>query len=277
MSLKKSLRKYPRVKKVAQILRGDQILALNYPVEMKPRYDGGPHPQLWDLISAGTSEYRNRLQRMLDYESQLVGLRDVKWVNGFLPALDSIGLYTMISELKPKTYLEVGSGNSTIFARKAIDNNSNTTKLISIDPHPRAEVDKLCDEVLRIPVEQANLELFSRLDSGDILFIDNSHRCLPNSDVTVFFMDILPSLKPGVFVHLHDICLPWDYPKEVAEEAYSEQYLLGTLLLMGNRLKTLLPNQFISKQPDLISILNPLFDKLGDVERLGVSYWLMLL
>lgn len=114
------------------------------------------------------------------------------------------------------------------------------------------------------------MKIFEDLGPGDMLFVDNSHRCLPNSDVTVFFMDILPRLKPGVFIHLHDICLPWDYPVAVAQDAYSEQYLLATALLMRKRSKTILPNHFVSRTPELLSILDPVFNRLGEVEREGV-------
>ncbi|HKV93059.1 MAG TPA: class I SAM-dependent methyltransferase [Candidatus Angelobacter sp.] len=276
MSIKQSIKRHPKLKKAAQILRGDQIVALNYPVILKPRYDGGPHPELFKLIYAGHHKFKTRLESFLQYRPQLMALKNVRWINGFLPALDSISLYCLLAQWKPKRYMEIGSGNSTIFARQAIKNNGLATTLISIDPHPRAEIDALCDRVIRTPVEEVELSIFDELETGDILFVDNSHRCLPNSDVTVFFVDILPRLKHGVFIHLHDICLPWDYPESVAQDAYSEQYLLATALLMGNRLDTILPNQLISRTPQLLSILDPIFDSLGKVEREGCSYWMSL-
>ncbi len=276
MSLKQSIKRHPRIKRVAQILRGDQILALNYPVTLKPRYDGGVHPKLYELISSRREEFKILLQSFLKYQNQLAALKKMRWVNGYLPALDSVCLYCLLGQRNPRRYLEIGSGNSTIFARQSIKDNGLKTRIISVDPRPRAEIDALCDEVVRTPVEDVSLSIFDQLEPGDVLFVDNSHRCLPNSDVTVFFVDILPRIKPGVLIHLHDICLPWDYPDAVAQDAYSEQYLLATALLMGNRLKTLLPNQFISRTPELLSILDPILDSLGKVEREGCSYWISL-
>ncbi|MGC2694784.1 MAG: class I SAM-dependent methyltransferase [Candidatus Angelobacter sp.] len=276
MSFKQSIKRYPRMKKAAQILRGDQILALNYPVSLKARYEGNPHPQLYELISAGHQKYKAMLESFLPFERQLRNLKHVKWINGYFPALDAISLYCLLAQWKPKTYLEIGSGNSTLFARESITNNCLKTRIVSIDPHPRAEVDDMCDHLIRTPVEKVPLAIFDDLDQGDVLFVDNSHRCLPNSDVTVFFMDILPRLNPRSFVHLHDICLPWDYADAIAQDAYSEQYLLATALLMGNRLKTILPNLFVSRTPELLSILNPIFDSLGKVEREGCSYWFLV-
>jgi Methyltransferase domain len=274
MSLKQSIKRHPKLKKAAQILRGDQVLALNYPVALKPRYNGDPHPRLNELISRRREEYAELLRSFLPYQDQLTSLRHVQWVNGYFPALDSISLYCLLAKSNPKTYLEIGSGNSTKFARESITNNQLGTKLISIDPNPRAEIDAICDRVVRTPVEDLPLSIFEDLVSGDILFVDNSHRALANSDVTVFFMDILPNLPPGVLVHLHDICLPWDYAEEQAEDAYSEQYLLATALLMGSTLRTRLPNLFVTRTPELISILSPLFDSIGNVQREGCSFWL---
>lgn len=276
MSLKQSIKRHPRIKKAAQILRGDQVLTLNYPVDLKPRYGGNAHPQLLSLISGEKDNYKAVLESFLFYKKQLANLKHVKWINGYFPALDAISLYCLLAQRKPKTYLEIGSGNSTLFAREAITNNGLETKIISIDPRPRADVDEVCDQLVRSPVEDMPLAIFDELQPDDVLFVDNSHRCLPNSDVTVFFMDILPRLKPGIFIHLHDICLPWDYPEAVAQDAYSEQYLLATALLMGTRLRTVLPNLFITRTPELISILDPVFDSLGKVEREGCSYWLSL-
>jgi Methyltransferase domain len=273
MSLKQSIKRHPRLKTFVQALRGDQLVPLDYPVRMKPRYGGGSHPRLYDLISRGRDGYRELLKSFLHYQEQLAGIRSVRWVNGYFPALDSISLYCLLAQRQPKTYLEIGSGNSTRFAREAINRNHLATRLISIDPHPRVDIDALCDRVERVAVEDLPMTMFGELKAGDMLVVDNSHRCLPNSDVTVFFLDILPLLPPGVLVHMHDICLPWDYSEDGAREAYTEQYLLATALLMGNRLKTILPNLFVTRTPDLLSLLNPIFDSLGQVERAGCSYW----
>ena len=65
---------------------------------------------------------------------------------------------------RPRLYLEVGSGYSTRFARQAIKDHSPETEILSIDPCPRDEIDAICDEVIRLPVEEVDLELFDRLE-----------------------------------------------------------------------------------------------------------------
>jgi hypothetical protein len=97
-------------------------------------------------------------------------------------------------------------------------------RLYSVDLHPRAEIDSLCDKVIRQPLERSDLSFINDLGAGDILFIDSSHRCFMNSDVTVLFLDVLPKLRRGVAVHIHDIYLPLDYPQERAHWFHSEQY-----------------------------------------------------
>lgn len=156
------------------------------------------------------------------------------WINGMFPTLDGMVLYAMVRTLKPATYLEVGSGNSTKFARRAIRDGGLDTKIISIDPYPRAEVDRICDKVIRRPFEKVPDRLYGDLlQANDIVFIDNSHRSLPNSDVTVFFTETLPALPAGVMYGLHDVFLPNDYPQAWMDRFYSEQYLLVAYLLGG--------------------------------------------
>ena len=161
--------------------------------------------------------------------------------------------------------------------RKAIKDSSLQTKITSIDPFPRAAIDQLADMVIRMPLE--NLKDYSfadELNENDILFIDNSHRALPNSDVTVCFLELIPRLKKGVIVHIHDVYLPYDYPQFMCDRFYSEQYLLATLLLAApEKYQTILPNFFISEDEVLKKILQPLWDEhnLKNIERHGGSFW----
>src|SRR5262249_13315340 len=129
------------------------------------------------------------------------------WDNGWLPPLDALGLYGFLAEHNPRRYVEVGSGNSTRFARRAIADPRLSTRITSIDPAPRAHIDPLCDVVVRQPLERADLGLFADLAAGDVVFLDGSHRAFMGSDVTVFFFEVLPRLPAGVLVHVHDIVL----------------------------------------------------------------------
>jgi hypothetical protein len=106
--------------------------------------------------------------------------------------LDAVALYGFIATRKPRRYVEIGSGTSTKFARRAVTDHSPRTEIISIDPDPRSEIDALCDDVMRMPLEDVPADFFAGLCADDILFFDGSHRAFQNSDVTVFFCGRLP-------------------------------------------------------------------------------------
>lgn len=258
-------------------------IELEYEISSNPRYYPQPHDRLFRLLNQNRSLYADRLRSFLAMAADYLDIPaeptalEPYWLNPFFSPLDAIALTDMIQSYRPPLYLEIGSGNSTRFARRASRLYSPHTSIISIDPYPRAEVDTLCDEVIRKPLEAvADLSLFDRLQSGDVLFFDGSHRCFMNSDVTVFCLDILPRLKPGVVVHLHDIFLPWDYPEHFAMRFYSEQYLLACWLLAGNHLRVELPNWFITKDQELLSILDPIWPYVASEQREGCSFWLTI-
>jgi methyltransferase family protein len=115
--------------------------------------------------------------------------------------------------------------------------------------------------------------VLDELDAGDVLFFDGSHRLFQNSDVTVFFLEVLPKLRPGVLVHIHDIFLPDDYPASWTQRLYSEQYILAAMLLCERRpFKTVLPSHFVSMHDDLRSEALELF-KLPDGGMLPGAYF----
>ena len=265
-----------------------QNLFAEYKVNFKPRYGYGqpPHAMLYEIINTNRKLYADVLTEMLSFKDAIQSIKKKKdesnpqnpvYNNGFLPGLDIFGIYTIIAKYEPETYVEVGSGNSTKVAYKSIRENNLKTKIVSIDPEPRAEIDKLANEIIREPFENVNFDFIFSLKENDILFIDNSHRILPNSDSMVFFLEVLPKLPKGLIVHIHDIYLPYDYPEFMCDRFYSEQYGLAMYLLANsNKFQTILPNYFISEDKELSSILNPIWQhpNLENVERHGGSFWL---
>lgn len=267
-----------------------QTLFSDYKVDMKPRYGHGkpPHKELYTIIDENRNSYKEFLNKALLYKDKIQEIKKTgedtevnnpTWNNGFLPGLDIIGIYSMLAINNPKKYIEVGSGNSTKVAFKAKKENDLNTEIISIDPMPRAEIDHLADKVIRKPFEEIDYNTILDLEENDILFIDNSHRILPNSDSMVFYMEILPKLKKGVIVHIHDIYLPYDYPQFMCDRFYTEQYGLAMFLLANpEKYDTILPNYFISEDKELSDILNPFWDhsNLKGVETHGGSFWLQI-
>jgi hypothetical protein len=172
--------------------------------------------------------------------------------NVFFSGVDAIVLYHLIASRKPPRFFEVGSGFSTRFAREAARDHNPAMQIISCDPDPRSEIDQLCDVVIRKPLEAVGVKLVDGLQSGDVLFVDSSHRCYANSDVCVLFLEILPALPPGAIVHIHDIFLPYDYPKTWMTRCYTEQYLLACWLLANpGRFDCIFPGAFVWADADL--------------------------
>lgn len=261
---------------------------LDYPVRPKPRFGWGsePHPELLERIGNGLPVYENHLERFLEDRESLLRIassertadpRQPSWRNAWFAGLDALALYGFLRSSRPAQYVEIGSGMSTKFARRAVEDHRLGTRIRSIDPVPRAEIDALCDEVVREPLEETDLSVFGELEAGDILFFDGSHRSFANTDVTVFFLEILPRLKPNVLVHLHDVYLPYDYPPQLNDRFYNEQYLLAAMLLAkGTSFEIAFPCFYYSLTPYYAERTSELWEALGidGWGRSGGSFWI---
>jgi hypothetical protein len=241
-------------------------VALDYPVTQDPRYGykvATPN-EIQRLIEGGRERHVEFLRALpalrslassIGYDADEVGAAEPFWNSGWLPPGDGAAILHYITAAKPKIFLEIGSGNSTKFARHAIRSANLDTKIISIDPQPRAEIDQICDRVIRKGLQDADLQVFDELNAGDILFFDGSHRVFVDSDVVVFFLEVMPRLPAGVIVHIHDIFWPLDYPPSWGQRYYSEQYMVGQLLILAaDKLELLLANAYIDQDPELRSM-----------------------
>ena len=144
----------------------------------------------------------------------------------------------MLRAFKPGRVVEIGSGFSTLIAQKALEaNRSEDPKAVCeytcIEPYESAWLEEAGFQVLRTKVEDVDMKLFSSLSAGDFLFIDSSHIIRPQGDVLFEYLEVLPTLRSGVVVHIHDIFTPKDYlDKWIFEETrfWNEQYLLEAFL-----------------------------------------------
>jgi len=239
----------------------DRLIELDYTAAPAVRWtEKAPHPQLLNIIAAGNARYAEtidafmrhaRLLREIGREFDPSTPTVPYWDNGWLPPMDAASLYGFLAARNPRRYVEIGSGNSTMFARRAIADHQLRTQVISIDPSPRVGIDSLCDRVVRSRLEYADLGIFDDLGREDMIFCDNSHRSFQNSDVTVFFLEVLPRLKRGPLIGVHDIFLPYDYPSDWRWRFYNEQYLLACWLLANERLHIELPVCYVASTPAL--------------------------
>ena len=132
------------------------------------------------------------------------------------PYVDARTLYYFLREHQPRTYLEVGSGLSTFYASLAARRNAedgSPLQITCIEPYPFDALRSLPDfELVEGVVQDVPLDRFEALEPGDVLFIDSSHALKIDSDVAFLFLEVLPRIKPGVFVHIHDVHFPFNGP-----------------------------------------------------------------
>jgi predicted O-methyltransferase YrrM len=171
------------------------------------------------------------------------------WNNRFFSKDDARLAYAMVRRHTPQRIVEIGCGNSTKFFRKAIEDGRLKTQLQCIDPQPRTSIAAVADTIVRSTLQEVAPEFFSELQPGSILFFDGSHLVLPGTDTPYFFMEVLPRLKPGVIVHIHDICLPYEYMDGFSSKGYGEQYMLATLLAhAADKWQTTLAGYYLHKE-----------------------------
>ncbi|HEY2721326.1 MAG TPA: class I SAM-dependent methyltransferase [Chitinophagaceae bacterium] len=269
----------------------DRIMLLEYPLRVTSLQTGQnkpSHQKLFNLISENRPIYRQILENTIKYKNVFSTIREDKflendcdpgWNNGYLPGLDMVILYSMLAQFNPTTYIEIGSGTSTKVAFKSKRENSLNCEIISIDPAPRRNISQVANKIHSNRIQEEDLKIFETLSENDIVFFDGTHMLLPDSDVTCFFLEILPKLKKGVIVHIHDIYLPYDYPQFMLNRYYNEQYLLAALLLANpDKFEIICPNYFIYCDKELHGLLDPIWqlNNLAGVEQHGGSFWMKI-
>lgn len=174
-----------------------------------------------------------------------------QFANDYFTSPDAEVAYAIVRELRPRRLIEVGSGNSTRLFRDAIEAGGLRTELVSIDPNPRREIASAADRVFRTKLEDLPEDfLISQLACGDVLFIDSSHKVEAANDVISVLLRVVPRLEVGVIVHLHDIFLPYEYPREWLVELgwrWNEQYLVQALLQDSNAIEVLWAGHFFQR------------------------------
>jgi hypothetical protein len=174
--------------------------------------------------------------------------------NGGFMSGDAEYWYNIIRLKKPKRIIEIGSGNSTKIARLAIKKNQQLDdtyqcKHICIEPYEMPWLEKIGVDVIRKKCEDIDVGFFAQLEANDILFIDSSHILRPQGDVLFEYLELIPTLKSGVIVHIHDIFSPRDYLKEWIIDNmwfWNEQYLLEGFLSFNNQWKIIGALNFLS-------------------------------
>ena len=172
--------------------------------------------------------------------------------NGLFGGIDALVAYCMVRHFQPRLIIEIGSGLSSLLLSEAAMK-SKGASLICIEPFPQEFLKEGfpgLDQLIEKKVQDVDLEFFSHLQSGDVLFIDSSHTVKIGGDVNYLFLEVLPRLKPGVIIHVHDIFLPFDYRRDWVMEEFrfwTEQYLLQAFLTFNSEFEILMANNYLSR------------------------------
>lgn len=186
--------------------------------------------------------------------------------NEFFTYGDALYLYGLLRHVKPRRVVEVGSGFSSALMLDVRDRVGVPSELTFIEPFPvrlgalLTLKDRESVTLIEKSVQAVPLNVFTRLEANDVLFIDSSHVSKIGSDVNHLFFTVLPLLRPGVLVHVHDIFWPFEYPKAWYDLgwAWNEAYLLRALLLGGRRYRVeLFPSYLEACHTDAVRAAMP--------------------
>jgi hypothetical protein len=230
---------------------------------------------------------QRRFLSNLTYADELLALpdsddRELKfaYTKGPFGPGDAEVLYGVIRHLKPKRLVEIGAGSSTLIAQEAIKKNHEedrnyTCSHVCVEPYENPWLEDLGIEIIRKKVEDLSLSLFKALGENDILFIDSTHVVRPQSDVMFEVFEIYGSIESGVYIHVHDIFTPRDYPHEWVidqRKLWHEQYLLEAFLSYNHEFEVVCALNWLWKNhPELLKQACPVLT--GRVANNPGSFW----
>lgn len=199
------------------------------------------------------------------------------WKNCMFSYSDAMSYYAYIRRIKPKAVVEIGSGFSSLIAFEALKKNGHG-ELKCIEPFPRPFITEYGSagviDLHKVPAQDITPEMLnSMLSDGDILFIDSTHTVKIGSDCLHIYLRLLPHIHKKIYVHVHDIFLPFGFPQNWALEHHyywTEQYLLYAWMLDNPRVRVLFGSAYHHHfNPDLLDSLMH-----GRFPRGGSSLWL---
>lgn len=192
--------------------------------------------------------------------------------SGAFNSVDGEMLYCMIRHFRPKRVYEIGSGHTTFLSAETLLKNAGedvaTPVLHAFEPYPGEILKKGFPGLTRLipdKVQNVPLRVFEELEENDILFIDSTHVLKTGSDVHYEYLEILPRLKKGVIVHIHDIFLPAEYPRNWLLNNHwfwNEQYLLQAFLQFNDNFEVLWAGSCMHlNHPEKLEAAFPSYDR----------------
>jgi len=209
-----------------------------------------------------------RLERQLESLGRYAGecdwpetsqsLGTYHWQNEMFGYSSAVLLHSIIRVNGSRRVIEVGGGYSSLISLAALRRNGADFSFTCVEPYPRAWLAKAIaaagGTLVRAPVQTLPPGFFDALDAGDLLFIDSSHVAKLASDVNRLFLEVLPALRRGVLVHVHDIYIPYEYPAQHFHSGqqifWNEQYLLQAMLSANPAYEVVMPAFLVQTELD---------------------------
>jgi methyltransferase family protein len=192
---------------------------------------------------------------------------------------DATLLYAMLRTLRPRRVVELGSGQSTLVSAQAARDNAADGDLLELevyDPYPSVVTEELpgLARLERLAAQDVPMAAFERLSAGDVLFVDTTHTVKLGGDVNFIVLEVLPRLADGVVVHLHDIFLPYEYPRTWLEDYglyWTEQYLVQAFLTFNARYEVLVALHALQRdrREQMSAVLTP-----SALDWPGGAFWI---
>ena len=261
------------------------LTKLDQPAERGRVWPDEPHPmpgiewrpeaqvELCDEVFA-------RQETMAFPEESPAGVAEYSHASKRYPLIDACVLQAFLRHLRPARVVEVGAGYSSLVTarvnREFLDGQAHFT---AVDPYPLDFLERGVaglTELRREQVQETPFEVFDQLGPNDVLFIDTTHTVKTGGDVPWIYNQILPRLRSGVVVQLHDSYLPWDYPEvEVfAGKGWNELYIMQSFLVWNSAFEVLFGTHWMKRRhwdvlrrafPDLLE---------EDIDRDASSLWI---
>lgn len=274
-------------------LKKDYYSPLPVVSELKTNLKRWYKPSKLEGLEYNIEELKSYFSRMLlKYYDEYSQYSDysVNEQRGFGPgftSIDALTLYLIIRDRKPKVYIEIGSGLSTYYASIAAKKNNEEGHPLfikSIEPYP---YEKLYDissiEVNNTEVQNVDISLFQELEENDILFIDSSHVVKIDGDVPYLYLEVLPTLKKGVLIHIHDIPFPFNIPyppelwifKETWPAFWNEAMFLQAFLCFNHKFKIFMSTPLIRYIDESFLKRNiPIYETIDENPNTFSSMWI---
>jgi predicted O-methyltransferase YrrM len=232
------------------------------------------YPALRLLFEAASPAFSDTLAAIEEVAPDLLRIAGeggpARFDQDWFPRLDAAAAYAIVRRHKPVRIVEIGSGHSTRFLARAVADGGLDTTITCIDPVPRAAIAGLGVRHIPALLRDAGDTVFADLAPGDMLFVDSSHVAMPGTDVDRLFLDVVPRLPAGIFLHVHDITLPDAYPEAWAWRGYNEQLLVGALM-QGGAFTPVFASHFVKSTHPLPEVVQRLPLQPGAFET---SLWL---